>query len=274
MLQVDQAQPEPAPSLNSPANNDTPPVDSQSLRGQTAVITGGASGIGLAIARRLRSAGAYVALFDREPKAFAALEKEFGTDGRGFQADVTDEASVQAAVAQVLQARGQVDILVNSAGVTGKTNLHSQDVTLEDFDFVFRVNVRGPFLTVKHILPAMLKRNYGRILHIASIAGKEGNAGMVAYSASKAALIAMAKVQGKECAASGVTVNALAPAVVQTPMVDAMPEAQVKYMTDKIPMKRCCTLDEVAAMAAFIVSPEASFTTGFTFDLTGGRAVY
>jgi len=120
----------------------------------------------------------------------------------------------------------------------------------------------------------MLKRNYGRILHIASVAGKEGNAGMVAYSASKAALIGMTKVQGKEYATSGVTVNAVAPAVVRTPMVDALPEAQVKYMTDKIPMKRCCTLDEVAAMAAFIVSREASFTTGFTFDLTGGRAVY
>jgi 3-oxoacyl-[acyl-carrier protein] reductase len=181
---------------------------------------------------------------------------------------------VQAAVGEVLRERGRVDILVNSAGVTGKTNVPSQDVAAEDFDFVLRVNVRGPFLTSKHVLPSMLKRGYGRILHIASIAGKEGNAGMVAYSASKAALIGMTKVQGKECAGSGVTVNALAPAVVRTPMVDAMPEAQVKYMTDKIPMKRCCTLDEVAATAAFIVSPEASFTTGFTFDLTGGRAVY
>jgi NAD(P)-dependent dehydrogenase (short-subunit alcohol dehydrogenase family) len=249
-------------------------MDPLPFRGQTAIITGGASGIGLAIARRLRSDGAYVALFDRDPKAFAALDKEFGGQGRGFQADVTDEASVRAAVGAVLGERGQVDILVNSAGVTGKTNVKSQDVAAEDFDFVLRVNVLGPFLTSKYVLPAMLKRGYGRILHIASIAGKEGNAGMIAYSASKAALIGMAKVQGKECAESGVTVNALAPAVVRTPMVDALPEAQVKYMTDKIPMKRCCTLEEVAATAAFIVSREASFTTGFTFDLTGGRAVY
>ena len=120
----------------------------------------------------------------------------------------------------------------------------------------------------------MLKRNYGRILHIASVAGKEGNAGMLAYSASKAAVIGMTKVQGKEYAETGITINALAPAVIKTPMVEAMPEAQVKYMTDKIPMKRCGTLDEIAHMAAFIVSPETAFTTGFTFDMTGGRATY
>lgn len=120
----------------------------------------------------------------------------------------------------------------------------------------------------------MLKSNYGRILHIASIAGKEGNAGMLAYSASKAAVIGMTKVQGKEYAETGITINALAPAVIRTPMVDAMPEQQVTYMTDKIPMKRCGTLDEVAAIALYILSPENSFTTGFTFDLSGGRATY
>jgi NAD(P)-dependent dehydrogenase (short-subunit alcohol dehydrogenase family) len=120
----------------------------------------------------------------------------------------------------------------------------------------------------------MVRRGYGRLLHIASIAGKEGNAGMLAYSASKAAVIGMTKVQGKELAGTGVTVNALAPAVIQTAMVDAMPEQQVKYMTDKIPMRRCCTLDEVVTMVEFVVSPNCSFTTGFTFDLTGGRATY
>jgi 3-oxoacyl-[acyl-carrier protein] reductase len=247
---------------------------SASLQGQTAVITGGASGIGLAIARKLRAEGAYVALFDLDPKVFPALDREFSGQGRGVKADVTDEASVQAAVADVLRERGRIDIVVNSAGVTGKTNLQTHEVALDNFDFVFRVNVRGPFLLAKHVLPSMLQHKYGRILHIASVAGKEGNAGMLAYSASKAAVIGMTKVQGKEYAGTGITVNALAPAVVLTPMVEALPEVQVKYMTDKIPMKRCCTLEEVADMAGFIVSPAAGFTTAFTFDLTGGRATY
>jgi NAD(P)-dependent dehydrogenase (short-subunit alcohol dehydrogenase family) len=242
--------------------------------GQAAIITGGASGLGLAIARRLRDGGAFVALFDRDEKPFAALDAELAGGGRCFRVDVTDEASVAQAIGEVLKLRGKVQILVNSAGITGKTNVQTHEVELADFESVFRINVRGPFLTAKHVLPAMKRDGYGRILHIASIAGKEGNAGMLAYSASKAAVIGMTKVQGKEYAGTGITVNALAPAVVQTPMVEAMPEAQVKYMTDKIPMKRCCTLDEVAAMAAFIVSPEAAFTTAFTFDLTGGRATY
>jgi len=132
----------------------------------------------------------------------------------------------------------------------------------------------GSYYTSKYVLPLMLRNNYGRILHIASIAGKEGNAGMLAYSASKAAVIGMTKVQGKEYAESGITINALAPAVIQTAMVEAMPAEQVKYMTDKIPMKRCGTLEEVANIALYIVSPQNSFTTGFTFDLTGGRSTY
>jgi len=136
------------------------------------------------------------------------------------------------------------------------------------------VNFMASFFTARAVLPWMLKQKYGRILHIASIAGKEGNAGMLAYSASKAAVIGMTKVQGKEYAGTGITINALAPAVIRTAMVEALPEAQVKYMTDKIPMQRCGTLDEIAHMAAFIVSPGTSFTTGFTFDMTGGRATY
>ena len=139
---------------------------------------------------------------------------------------------------------------------------------------VMNVNLMGSFYTSKHVLPRMLKNNYGRVLHIASISGKEGNAGMLAYSTSKAAVIGMTKVQGKEYAETGVTINALAPAVIRTAMVESLPDEQVKYMTDKIPMKRCGTLEEAASVAAFIVSPEASFSTAFTFDLSGGRATY
>lgn len=244
------------------------------LSEQTAIITGGASGLGLAIARRLQAQGVFVVVFDREAKAFAGLDAEFAARGRCVALDVTDEAAVQRAVEGVAAERGRIDILVNSAGITGRTNVKAHEVDSGDFDAVFRINVRGPFLTSKAVLPVMLRNNYGRVLHIASIAGKDGNSGMLAYSASKAAVIGMTKVQGKDYAETGITVNALAPAVIRTPMVAALPDAQVKYMTDKIPMKRCGSLEEVAAMAAFILSPEASFTTGFTFDLTGGRAVY
>jgi len=188
--------------------------------------------------------------------------------------DVSDLKAVEAAFGKLIRQTGAIDILVNSAGITGITNVTSHEVPPADVDLVFRVNFFGSFHTSRVLLPAMLRQNYGRILHIASIAGKEGNAGMMAYSASKAAVIALAKVQGKESAGTGVTINALAPAVICTPMVEAMPAPQVAYMTERIPMKRCGTLEEIADMAAFIVSPEASFTTGFTFDLTGGRATY
>jgi NAD(P)-dependent dehydrogenase (short-subunit alcohol dehydrogenase family) len=241
---------------------------------QTAIVTGGASGLGLAITRRLQSLGVYVVVFDLDQARRSELESEFGKTGRFMHVDVTSEQAVNAAVTAVAAERGRIDILVNSAGITGKTNIKSHEVDLADFERVFQINLRGPFLTSKAVLPVMLKNKYGRVLHIASIAGKEGNAGMLAYSSSKAAVIGLTKVQGKDYAETGITVNALAPAVIETPMVAALPVQQVKYMTEKIPMKRCGSLDEVAAIAAFILSPEASFTTGFTFDLTGGRATY
>jgi 3-oxoacyl-[acyl-carrier protein] reductase len=246
----------------------------QVFASQVAIVTGGASGIGLAIVERLQRQGAFVVVFDRNATRFAELTAPWAGRGQCVAVDVTGEGDVQRAVAEIAADRGRIDILINSAGITGRTNVKSHEVELDDFERVMRVNVRGPFLTSKAVLPFMVQRGYGRVLHIASIAGKEGNAGMLAYSTSKAAVIGLTKVQGKDYAGTGVTVNALAPAVINTPMVAALPEAQVKYMTDKIPMKRCGSLDEVAAMAAFIVSPEAGFTTGFTFDLTGGRAVY
>lgn len=241
---------------------------------QVAVITGAASGLGLAIAKKLHSAGATVVLLDLNADSVQSAAAEFGANALAFQCDVTNETQVGQIINEIGERNGRIDILVNSAGVSGRTNLKSHEVELSDFRFVFEVNVVGSFLTSRAALKWMLKRNYGRILHIASISGKEGNAGMLAYSSSKAAVIGMTKVQGKEYADTGITVNALAPAVIQTPMVEALPAEQVKYMTDKIPMKRCGTLEEIAHLAAFIVSPGTSFTTGFTFDMTGGRATY
>jgi 3-oxoacyl-[acyl-carrier protein] reductase len=169
---------------------------------------------------------------------------------------------------------GGVDVLVQSAGITGATKINTQDVDPKNFDLVMAVNCTGVFLGCRAVLGHMSAKGSGRVINIASVAGKEGNAGMLAYSTSKAAVIGMTKVMGKEYATTGVTVNAVAPAVVQTAMVDAMPDEQVKYMTDKIPMRRTGKIDEIAALVEFIASPEASFTTGFTFDATGGRATY
>jgi NAD(P)-dependent dehydrogenase (short-subunit alcohol dehydrogenase family) len=244
------------------------------FEGQVAVVTGAASGLGLAVASKLAAEGARVALLDLNDGALQKAAGEVGANAISFPIDLTNEDQVASVISEVAKGFGRIDVLVNCAGVTGKTNIKSHDVETGDLRFVFDVNFMASFFTARAVLPWMLKQNYGRILHIASVAGKEGNAGMLAYSASKAAVIGMTKVQGKEYAETGITVNALAPAVIQTPMVDAMPEAQVKYMTDKIPMKRCGTLEEVAHMAAFIVSTGTGFTTGFTFDMTGGRATY
>src|ERR1044071_2778593 len=235
--------------------------------GQVAIVTGAASGLGLAIAKKLLAEGAQVVALDLN-------ESRLGPRAVLFAVDLTKEDQVANVVNQIAERFGRIDILVNSAGVTGATNIKSHEVDTQNLRFVFDVNFMASFFMSRAVLPWMLKNNYGRILHIASVAGKEGNAGMLAYSASKAAVIGMTKVQGKEYAETGITVNALAPAVIQTAMVEAMPTEQVTYMTDKIPMKRCGTLDEIAHMATFIVSRETAFTTGFTFDMTGGRATY
>lgn len=244
------------------------------FRHQVALVTGAASGLGLAIAGRLAREGVRLALLDANMERLREIRQQFAGDCEIYGTDITQENIVQKTVEEIAGRYGRIDILVNSAGITGLTNIKSHEVDSSNLRLVFDVNFLGSYHTAKYVLPFMLKHNYGRILHIASIAGKEGNAGMLAYSASKAAVIAMAKVQGKEYAETGITVNALAPAVIRTALVDAMPEEQVKYMTDKIPMKRCGTLEEMAGLAAYIVSPENSFTTGFTFDLSGGRATY
>ena len=245
-----------------------------SFQHQVAVVTGAASGLGLAIAKRLSAAGVKLALLDKDPAPLAAATADFPAGHETFATDITREEDVARVITEITQRYGRIDILVNSAGITGLTNVKSHETQTDNVRLVFEVNFMGAYFTSKYVLPQMLQQQYGRILHIASIAGKEGNAGMLGYSASKAAVIGMTKVQGKEYATTGITVNALAPAVIRTALVDAMPEEQVKYMTDKIPMQRCGTLDEAANTALYIVSPENSFTTGFTFDLSGGRATY
>jgi 3-oxoacyl-[acyl-carrier protein] reductase len=249
-------------------------VKTKQFNGQVAIITGAASGIGFAIAQRLLKEGADVALLDINETGLKTEFKKYKIKARLFPIDVTNQALVDKAVEEVVGLFGKIDILINCAGITGVVGGLSHEVSSEDLRKVFELNFMSCFYTTKAVLPHMLKMNYGRILHMASIAGKEGNARMLAYSSSKAALIGMTKVQGKEYAETGITVNAIAPAVIRTPLLDKVPEPQIKYMTDKIPMKRCGTLDEISNLAAYIVSKQNSFTTGFTFDLTGGRATY
>lgn len=249
-------------------------MDNKSFKDQVAIITGAASGLGLSIATHLSREGVKLALLDYDGGKLEQAKTLMVTETQTFVLDITDEKKVQSTIDKIVDHYGRADILVNCAGITGKTSIKSHETQTEDLRHVFEVNFFGSYFTSKYVLPHMLRQNYGRILHIASIAGKEGNAGMLAYSSSKASVIGMTKVQGKEYADTGITINALAPAVVQTALVDAMPEEQVKYMTDKIPLKRCGTLEEVANLVSYIVSPMNSFTTAFTFDLSGGRATY
>ena len=248
-----------------------------SFAGRTVVVVGAASGIGRHCAVHLGSRGATVPCLDLDldgAEETAARIRDGGSDAWAAAVDVTEAPSVAGAMAATADRAGPIDGLLNTAGITGATNRSTHEVDPEDFDRVYRVNLRGSLLLTQAVLVPMVERGYGRILHIASIAGKEGNAGMAAYSATKAGLIGLVKTMGKEYATTGVTINAMAPAVIQTPMVDALPQAQVDYMTEKIPMRRTGALQEVADLAAFALSPMCSFTTGFTFDLTGGRAVY
>jgi 3-oxoacyl-[acyl-carrier protein] reductase len=238
------------------------------------IITGAASGLGEALARQLAHDQHRVCLVDRDEAALARCRADLGDDHLYLAADLSIDTLASATVDRVLQAWPHIDALVNCAGITGQTHRRTHEVDSADFTRVFRVNVNATFHMMKAVLPNMLERDYGRILNVASISGKDGNAGMLAYSASKAAVIGMTKAAGKEYAETGITINAVAPAVIRTPMVAALPAEQVSYMTDKIPMKRCGTLEEFVHLARYVLAPESSFTTGFTHDLSGGRAVY
>ncbi len=243
--------------------------------GKTAVVTGGASGIGKAIVERLAKEGAHAVIFDVDQKAMDAAVRELSASNvESLRVDITDEGAVAAAMDTAAKGHGRLDVVVNCAAIVGPTATPITEVDFDDFAEVIRVNLNGSFVITKQALVHMRKANTGRILLFASMAGKEGNAGMCCYSSSKAGVMGLVKSVGKEFAESGITVNAIAPAVIRTPMVEATHPDQVKYMTDKIPAKRTGTLEEAAAIACWIVSDEASFCTGFTFDLSGGRAVY
>ena len=253
------------------------PLNYFSLSPYRVAVIGAASGIGKAAAVFMARQGVEVHCIDRDKAGADAAAKSITGDGGSaisHQADIADESSARSVIDELARSGGQIHGVVNCAAITGRTNVKAHEVELKDFDSVYHINLRGALILSQAVLPHMLEKGYGRLLHIASIAGKDGNAGMTAYSATKAGLIGMVKSMGKDYAETGVTINALAPAVIRTPMVEALPEATIKYMTDKIPMRRCGELEEAAEMIAWIVSPACSFTTGFTFDLTGGRATY
>ena len=244
---------------------------------QVAIITGGADGLGKGIAARIASERGSVVLFDRNRSLLdrtANEMKDKGWNVSGYVADVSDEESIQAALSAVQAAQNRVDIMVNAAGIVGPTSTRIADYPTSAFDQIYAVNMKGSFLMTKHVIPLMQRHQYGRILLISSIAGKEGNPGMVGYSATKAGVIGIVKAVGKEYAETGITVNGLAPAVIRTAMNEATSPEQLRYMTSKIPMNRLGTVEEVAELSTWIVSKENSFTTGFVFDLSGGRATY
>ncbi|HUS06035.1 MAG TPA: SDR family NAD(P)-dependent oxidoreductase [Bryobacteraceae bacterium] len=242
------------------------------LTGQTAIVTGAATGIGEAIARRLTEAGATVAVADID---FQAAQQTSASipDSFPLEVDVTRLSSVERAVEEVLGQRRQIDILVNNAGIGGKA-APVWEQSEEDWRRCIAINMDGVFFFTRAVVPHMRQRKYGRIVNLASIAGKEGNPNMTAYSATKAAVIGFTKSVAKEVATENICVNAVAPAVVQTKILDQLTPAQVSYMLEKIPMRRTGKPEEIAAVVHFLASPDSSFVTGQCYDASGGRATY
>ena len=242
------------------------------LDGKVALVTGGGQGIGEAIGRRLAAAGARVAVFDVHADNAERVARDLG--GLALAGDVTSPDDIDRGLAAVKQLLGPTDILVNNAGIVGR-GLRLWELTKADMESVLAVNLVGPFLWCRAVVPGMLERRYGRIVNMASIAGKEGNPTLGPYSASKAGLIALTKSLAREVAGQGdVTVNAVSPAVIATPILDTVPQATIDYMVSRIPVGRTGRVEEVAALVHFLASAEASFTTGQCYDISGGRATY
>jgi 3-oxoacyl-[acyl-carrier protein] reductase len=243
------------------------------FEGRVAVVTGGVSGIGFAICRRLAAEGARLAIWDRDRAALAEVAAKLGVSVHTECLDLVDPAAVMAAGVNTAAALGRLDILVASAGIAGP-NAPTWEYPIADWQRIIDVNVNGVFYCNRSVVPHMLAGGWGRIVNIASIAGKEGNPNAVAYSASKAAVIGMTKSLGKELAKTDIRVNCVTPAAVATPIFDQMAQSQIDFMLSKIPMGRFGSVDEVAAMVCWLCSDEASFSTGAVFDCSGGRATY
>jgi NAD(P)-dependent dehydrogenase (short-subunit alcohol dehydrogenase family) len=253
------------------------PMNKIDLDGRCAVVTGGAQGFGRAIAERFVASGARVAIWDHDDrlaeKTAKEINKEIGSAVTALKVDVTDLAAVEKTRDETLKAFGKIDILVNNAGIAG-VNKTVWETDLEEWRKVLRINLDGPFICCKAVVPAMLKQGYGRIVNIASIAGKEGNPNAAHYSASKAGLIALTKSLGKELAGHDILVNAVTPAAAKTAIFDQLTQQHIDFMLSKIPKNRFVLVEELAAMVAWLASSDCSFSTGAVFDISGGRATY
>ncbi len=243
------------------------------LTGRFAVVTGGAQGFGRAITERFVASGAKVTIWDFDDALAQKTAKDIGAAVTALKVDAADPASVEAATAATLKANGRIDILVNNAGIAG-VNKPVKDLSFDEWRQVMRINLDGPFICCKAVVPAMMKQNYGRIVNIASIAGKEGNPNASHYSASKAGVIALTKSLGKELAGTDIAVNAVTPAAAKTAIFDQMTQQHIDFMLSKIPRARFLKVEELASLVAWMASEECLYTTGAVFDISGGRATY
>ena len=248
-------------------------MDSERFKNQVAVITGGASGVGLEVGARIVAEGGKVSLWDRDPETLAKAAAVVGAGGHTVQVDVTDAGKIAGAAEAVFNKFGRIDILVASAGITGPT-VKLWEFPVEEWRRVIDIDLNGVFNSCRAVVPFMLKNDYGRIVNISSVAGKEGNPNASAYSTAKAGVIGLTKSLGKELAASGIRANCVTPAAFKSPILTQMPQSHIDFMKSKIPMGRLGETSEVAALVCWLASQECSFSTGATFDISGGRSTY